>query len=99
MQPSEEAKVYDKGVSFQNNGHADPYKFMVSYRSGDMVAPQLDSKEALAVEDNIVKAVRGQEALFVGRTSGVRVVRLLDGRSGQLRREERRCASAPWPPS
>jgi len=77
VQPSEKVKVYDKGVSFQND--ADPYKSLVSYRSGDMVAPQLDGKEALAVEvDNIVKAVRGKEPLVSDGAAGVRVVHLLE---------------------
>ncbi len=79
VQPSEKIKVYDKGVSFQNNGESDPYKFMVSYRSGDVVSPQLDGKEALAVEvDNVVKATRGQESLVVDGAAGVRVVTLLE---------------------
>jgi len=78
VQPSEKVKVYDKGVSFQGNGD-DPYKALVSYRSGDMVAPQLDGKEALAVEvDNICKAVRGREALVSDALAGLRVVRLLE---------------------
>ncbi len=79
VQPSEKLKVYDKGVSFQNDSNGDPYKFMVSYRSGDVVSPQLDGKEALAVEvDNVVKAIRGQEPLVVDGAAGVRVVRLLE---------------------
>lgn len=78
VQPSEKVKVYDRGVSFGGNGD-DPYKFMVSYRSGDVVSPQLDGKEALAVEvDNIVKAVQGKEPLVVDGGAGVRVVRLLE---------------------
>jgi len=78
VQPSEKVKVYDKGVSFQGNGD-DPYKALVSYRSGDMVAPQLDGKEALAVEvDNICKAVRGKEPLVSDALAGLRVVRLLE---------------------
>lgn len=80
VQPSEKVKVYDKGVSFENGGDGDdPYKFMVSYRAGDMVAPQLDGKEALAVEvENIVRAVRGREPLVADGAAGVRVVRLLE---------------------
>ncbi len=79
VQPSEKIKVYDKGVSFQNDSNGDPYKFMVSYRSGDVVSPQLDGKEALAVEvDNVVKATRGLEPLTVNGAAGVRVVRLLE---------------------
>jgi len=78
VQPSEKVKVYDKGVSFASDGE-DPYKALVSYRSGDMVAPQLDGKEALAVEvDNIFKAVRGREPLVADGGAGVRVVRLLE---------------------
>jgi len=78
VQPSEKIKVYDKGVSFQNDD-GDPYKFMVSYRAGDMVAPQLDGREALAVEvDNIVRATRGKEPLVADGAAGVRVVKLLE---------------------
>ncbi len=79
VQPSEKIKVYDKGVSFQSEGNGDPYKFMVSYRSGDIVSPQLDGKEALAVEvDNIVKALAGKEPLVVDGAAGLRVVQLLE---------------------
>ena len=78
VQPSEKIKVYDKGVSFQNDD-GDPYKFMVSYRAGDMVAPQLDGREALAVEvENIVRAARGKEPLVADGAAGVRVVKLLE---------------------
>ncbi len=78
VQPSEKIKVYDKGVSFADEGD-DPYKSLVSYRSGDMVAPQLDGKEALAVEvDNVFKAVRGESALVSDGAAGLRVVRLLE---------------------
>ncbi len=49
MEPSEKVKVYDKGITV--NGSQDSlYKALVSYRSGDMFAPQLEVVEALKVE-------------------------------------------------
>ena len=53
---------------------------MISYRSGDMHAPQLDAREALAVEvDNVVQAILGRESLVVDGRAGARVVRILEG--------------------
>ena len=80
MEPSEKLKVYDKGFSVASS--PDPereYELMISYRSGDMHAPQLDTREALAVEtDNIVRAIQGKEAPVVDGRAGWRVVRILE---------------------
>ena len=84
MEPSEKIRLYDKGVSFSEAAAAEgegdsAYKLMVSYRSGDMTAPQLSTREALSVEaDNILAAIRGEEALRVDGWAGVRVVRTLE---------------------
>ena len=81
MEPSEKIRVYDKGVSFSEAaaGEGEDYKLMVSYRSGDMTAPQLSTREALSVEaDNILAAIRGEEKLRVDGWAGVRVVRTLE---------------------
>ena len=78
MEPSEKLKVYDKGVSISSDP-SDEYQFMISYRSGDMHAPRLDTREALAVEaDNIVAAMDGREALVSDGRAGARVVRILE---------------------
>jgi predicted dehydrogenase len=80
MEPSEKLKVYDRGVSIL----ADPagqseYQYMISYRTGDMHAPHLDTREALAVEtDNVINAIEGREPLVVDGRAGWRVVRILD---------------------
>lgn len=81
VEPSEKLKVYDKGVSISpgERGTDKEYQFMISYRSGDMHAPQLDTKEALAVEvENIVQAIRGKEPLVSDGVAGERVVRILE---------------------
>ncbi|MBA2627834.1 MAG: Gfo/Idh/MocA family oxidoreductase [Gemmatimonadales bacterium] len=81
MEPSEKLKVYDKGVSISSDptGESQEYQFMISYRSGDMHAPQLDMREALAVEvENIVAALDGREPLVADGRGGARVVRILE---------------------
>ena len=80
MEASEKLKVYDKGFSVT----ADPsvekeYQLMISYRTGDMHAPQLGTREALAAEaENIVQAIAGNESLEVDGRAGLRVVRILE---------------------
>jgi predicted dehydrogenase len=80
MEPSEKLKVYDKGVLIsQDTSPETQYEWMISYRSGDMHSPQLDTREALAVEtDNIIQAVKGKDRLVVDGVAGWRVVRILD---------------------
>jgi len=80
MEPSEKLKVYDKGFSIDAAPAVEPdYQLMISYRSGDMHAPQLDMREALAVEvDNVVQAILGKEPLVVDGRAGARVVRILE---------------------
>src|SRR4029077_8672614 len=49
LEPSEKIKVYDRGVSMNENPES-LYTMLVSYRTGDMSAPQLDITEALRTE-------------------------------------------------
>ncbi|MGH7537099.1 MAG: Gfo/Idh/MocA family protein [Gemmatimonadales bacterium] len=78
MESSEKLKVYDKGFSVSSSPESE-YALMISYRSGDMHAPQLDTREALAVEvENVVGALRGKEPLIVDGHAGTRVVRILE---------------------
>src|SRR5438094_6669919 len=62
METSEKLKVYDKGFSIATDPTVEKqYQLMISYRSGDMHAPQLESREGLAVEvENVVRAVHGK---------------------------------------
>ena len=52
LEQSEKIKVYDKGITL--NRRRDPaekiYQILVGYRTGDMLAPNLDMTEALRVE-------------------------------------------------
>ena len=80
MEPSEKLKVYDKGFSIVTDPTPErEYQLMISYRSGDMHAPQLHTREALAVEaDNVIQAILGKEGLVADGYAGWRVVRILE---------------------
>src|SRR3989442_298050 len=80
MEPSEKLKIYDKGFSVaQQPSPENEYQMLISYRSGDMHAPQLDTREALAIEaDNILQAIAGKSSLVVDGRAGWRGVRMLE---------------------
>src|SRR5262249_18630046 len=49
LEPSDQVKVYDSGVTLESGGEG-VYQLMLGYRTGDMWAPRLDRAEALALE-------------------------------------------------
>jgi len=78
LEPSEPVKVYDKGIRL-DNGPEGRYQALVSYRTGDMWAPQLDRTEALltAARHFIECIEHGKRPITDGRV-GLRVVRILE---------------------
>lgn len=85
MEPSEKIRIYDKGFSAQQPSPDNDYQMLISYRSGDMHAPKLDTREALTVEvENIVNAIHGSEDLIVDGQGGLRVVRILEAAQRSL---------------
>ena len=91
VEPSEKIKIFDKGITL--NGGNGPsgdgqklYELLVGYRTGDMLAPQLDMTEALLREArHFVDCVeKGSEPLADGQ-SGLRVVRLLEAATQSMR--------------
>lgn len=97
MEPSEKLKVYDKGVLIsQDTSPENEYEWMISYRSGDMHSPQLDTREALAVEtDNIIQAIKGKDKLVVDGVAGWRVVRILDAAQQSMDQQGARVTVSP----
>jgi predicted dehydrogenase len=83
LEPDEKIKVYDKGINIDSREGA--YQMMVSYRAGEMRAPQLDRKEALAVETaHFLDCINnGTKPLTDGR-SGLRLVRILEAANKSL---------------
>ncbi len=81
-EPSEKIRVYDKGVEVTiNNGNGPQkiYEALVQYRSGDMYAPKLEQKEALAVEvDHFLDCVASGTRPISDGWAGLRVVSILE---------------------
>ena len=88
METSEKLKVYDKGFSIATDPTLEKaYQLMISYRSGDMHAPQLETREGLAVEvENVIRAVNGKEPLVSDGVAGWRVVRILEAAQQSIQR-------------
>lgn len=79
LQPSEKVKVYDRGVSVGEGSGASEADLRVSYRSGDMWAPQLSVKEALLTElEHFSHCIETGTAPVTSGESGLRVVQTLE---------------------
>jgi predicted dehydrogenase len=88
LNPSQRLSVYDRGVdvaSPEELGDEQRRDILVSYRSGDMVAPALTEREALRtmVEEFARAITTGTPALTDGR-SGLRVLEILQAASLSL---------------
>jgi len=80
IEPTEKIRVDDKGVTANrdDNREAD-YQTLVSYRTGDVWAPKLDTTEALRyVVAEFLDSIREARQPLTDGVSGLRVVRLLD---------------------
>ena len=84
LEPSEKIKVYDKGITLRP-GEEETYQQLVAYRSGDMLAPQLDIREALQVEaEQFLRSVTEGEASPTDGQAGLRVIRILEAATKSL---------------
>jgi predicted dehydrogenase len=83
IEPTEKLRIYDKGVMVTRSEDAADkeaaYQTLVSYRTGDVWVPKLDSAEALqyVCREFLSSITEGRPALTDGH-SGLRVVRLLE---------------------
>jgi predicted dehydrogenase len=97
MEASEKLKVYDKGFSVSSSPENE-YHLLINYRTGDMHAPQLETREALATEvDNVVRALEGKEPLVADGRAGWRVVRILEAAQRSIAEGGSATALAPQP--
>jgi predicted dehydrogenase len=86
LEQSEKIKVYDKGITLNNHQNPEKlYQMMVGYRTGDMLAPQIDGTEALRREiDHFLRCVQQQEEPITGGSAGLRVVEILQAASQSM---------------
>jgi predicted dehydrogenase len=81
----EKIRVYDKGVQIASGeGIRD---LLVSYRTGDMWAPQVEQLEALHVElDYFADCIMNGKTPFNDGHAGLRVVRMLEAAESSIRK-------------
>ena len=85
LEPSEKLKVYDKGINV-TPGLEDVYKMLVSYRLGDMWAPQLDNTEALQTEAlHFIDCIEHNKQPETDGPAGLRMVNLIEAAETSLR--------------
>lgn len=79
-------KLYDQGVAFDVTDVETQRQVLVSYRKGDMRAPVVSPREALAVEiAELAAVIRGTMAARSPGEQGVAVVRVLEAASRSFR--------------
>ncbi len=80
LEPIEKVKVYDKGITVNDNPDAESvYRMLVGYRAGDMWAPNVEGPEALRTEAmHFLDCIGNGAQPVTGGECGLRVVRLLE---------------------
>jgi predicted dehydrogenase len=78
LEPSEKVKVYDKGITVNNNPES-VYRMLIDYRAGDMWAPYVERTEALQTEArHFINCIVQDVPPLTDGKAGLRVVRLLE---------------------
>ena len=81
LEPSEKVKVYDRGVMMDEDADT-RYNALISYRTGDMWAPQVAPTEALQIETaHFLDCVEHGKTPLSDGEAGLRVVRILEAAS------------------
>ena len=86
LEQSEKIKVYDKGITLNNHQNPEKlYQMLVGYRTGDMLAPQIDGTEALRREiEHFLHCIEHGAEPETGGCSGLRVVEILQAASQSM---------------
>ena len=86
LEADEKLKIYDKGVDIDSREGV--YNLLVSYRSGDMYAPQLEQVEPLRQElSYFIECIESGSRPFNDGQAGLRVVRMLEAASASMKRK------------
>jgi predicted dehydrogenase len=88
LQPTQRLAIYDRGVDREDpaeTGDEKRTRSIVSYRTGDMVAPALNEREALrAVMAEFASSIAEKRAPLTDGRSGLRVLAMLEAASASL---------------
>ncbi len=90
IEPSEKVKIYDRGISVDDQSAEGVYNLLVSYRTGDMWAPKLDLTEALQLEvAHFLACIDGSEAPSTDGRAGLRVVEIMEAATRSMAEQGR----------
>lgn len=83
LELDEKIRIYDRGVNLTTREGV--YDLLVSYRAGDMWAPQIESTEALSLEiSHFNQGILENSSLINDGVAGLRVVRILEAANKSL---------------
>ncbi|MBK1989752.1 Gfo/Idh/MocA family oxidoreductase [Sphaerospermopsis aphanizomenoides BCCUSP55] len=87
VEPSEKVKVYDKGITV-NNDQDNLYKMLIGYRTGDMWCPKLDLTEALnRVVSHFINCIKTGDRPLTDGKAGLRVVKILEAATESMKHQ------------
>src|SRR3954454_21294118 len=85
LEPVEKVKVFDRGVDRQPASFGE---FQLTYRSGDILSPRLDTTEPLYIEcEHFLQCIRAERVPDASPRSGVDVVRVIQAAERSLRQD------------
>ena len=89
LEPSEKIKVYDRGITV-NDGPEGRHQLLVGYRSGDMLAPQVSTAEALGiVARHFLECIEQDRQPLTDGQVGLRVVQMLEAATHSIMKRGR----------
>jgi predicted dehydrogenase len=84
VEPTEKVKIYDKGITVSGSPE-DNHQLRIGYRAGDMWAPHIPAKEALATEvEHFLECISSGREPISGGESGLHVVEVLEAASRSI---------------
>jgi len=84
LEPSEKVKVYDTGITVADSDES-RRQMLIGYRTGDMLAPQLERTEALqGVAREFVASITEKRRPLTDGALGLRVVQILEAATKSL---------------
>ena len=90
LEPSEKVKIYDKGITLNDNSAESTYQMLVGYRTGDMWAPHLGVAEAIRTEGlHFIDCIQQGDRPISDGEAGLRVVRILEAASQYIKQQGR----------
>ncbi|MDA9981893.1 Gfo/Idh/MocA family oxidoreductase [Gammaproteobacteria bacterium] len=78
LETSEKLKIYNKSVKVTETPD-EIHKLLISYRTGDLWSPNVDSTEALQREiEHFLSCISGEQSPLTSAEDGVKIIRILE---------------------